>query len=169
MLGRLHKTVWGGIPDLERCIRCACDHLAFPAALEDAIQINTDIEVPFSEGLYVGYKAYDKSGVEPLFPFGHGLTYSEVSLHCTTAAANDSAVTVRATLKNDGLVDARQVVRLYVGYPGAADEPPKLLRAFQKVEVAAGDSALVELVVQREDLMVWVRGNSRVGFRQWRL
>ncbi|KAF7522220.1 hypothetical protein G7054_g12210 [Neopestalotiopsis clavispora] len=129
--------------------------VTFPQALEDAIQINNNIEVPFSEGLYVGYKAYDKSGVEPLFPFGHGLTYSNFSLHCSTVSANDSAVTVSTTLKNEGSVDARQVVQLYVGYPEAANEPPKLLRAFQKVEVVAGGSALVELVVQKEDLMVW--------------
>ncbi|KAI0162958.1 glycoside hydrolase family 3 domain-containing protein [Pestalotiopsis sp. NC0098] len=138
--------------------------VTFPKALEDAIQINTNIEVPFSEGLYVGYKAYDKSGVEPLFPFGHGLTYSNFSLHCVTAAANDSAVTVRATLKNDGSVDARQVVQLYVGYPEAADEPPKLLRAFQKVEVAAGDSALIELMVKREDLMIWSEATQGWAF-----
>lgn len=138
--------------------------VTFPKALEDAIQINTNIEVPFSEGLYVGYKAYDKSGVEPLFPFGHGLTYSNFSLHCMTAEANDSAVTVRATLKNDGLVDARQVVQLYVGYPEAADEPPKVLRAFQKVEVAAGDSALVELIVRREDLMIWSEATQGWAF-----
>lgn len=49
--------------------------VTFPRVLEDAIQINTNIETSFDEGLYVGYKAYDEKGIEPLFPFGHGLTY----------------------------------------------------------------------------------------------
>jgi beta-glucosidase len=129
--------------------------LTFPKTLGDTIQINTNIENPFSEGLYVGYKAFDKNGIEPLFPFGHGLTYSDFSLHCMTVVSNGSVVIARATLKNDGEVDAREVVQLYVGYPEEADEPPKLLRAFDKVEVPAGESTLVELVVKEEDLMVW--------------
>ncbi|KAK9779271.1 putative beta-glucosidase [Seiridium cardinale] len=138
--------------------------LTFPKTLEDTIQINSNIEVPFSEDLYVGYKGYDKNGIEPLFPFGHGLTYSEFSLHCMAVSSNESAVIVKATLKNDGAVDARQVVQLYVGYPEEADEPPKLLRAFEKVEVPAGKSVLVELVVKTEDLMVWSEASQGWAF-----
>ncbi|KAH8647956.1 glycoside hydrolase family 3 domain-containing protein [Xylariales sp. PMI_506] len=129
--------------------------VTFPKTLEDAIQINTNINVPFSEGLYVGYKAYDQSGVKPLFPFGHGLTYSEFSMHWMTASVNETQVAVHATLSNDGSADARQVVQLYVSYPEAASEPPKLLRAFEKVEVAAGSNSLVSLNVMLDDLRHW--------------
>lgn len=132
--------------------------MTFPKSLNDTIVIHSNIEVPFSEGLYVGYKSYDKTGVEPLFPFGHGLTYSNFSLSDidATAAGNDSSsVVVTSTLSNVGGVDARQVVQLYVGYPEAADEPPKLLRAFEKVELAAGASSTVTLSVKKDDLMIW--------------
>lgn len=132
--------------------------LTFPKSLNDTIQINTNIEVPFTEGLYVGYKAYDQSGVEPLFPFGHGLTYSNFSLSAISVAAasnNSSTIVVTSTLSNTGGVDARQVVQLYVGYPEAAEEPPKLLRAFEKVELAAGESSAVSLTVLEDDLKIW--------------
>lgn len=138
--------------------------LTFPRSLDDAVRIGAGIEVPFDEGLYVGYKGYDRSGVEPLFPFGHGLTYSNFSLgsmSVTVAAgsgsSNDSsaAVIVTSTLSNTGGVGARQVVQLYVGYPEAAEEPPKLLRAFEKVELAAGESSMVMLRVEEDDLRVW--------------
>lgn len=151
--------------------------VTFPRALGDAIAIGGDVEVPYDEGLYVGYKRHDASGVAPLFPFGHGLTYSEFSLSdmvvTTTIAAaaaaagasnsssssgssnGTAAVTVSSTLRNTGGVDARQVVQLYVGYPAAAEEPPKLLRAFEKVALAAGESATVVLTVKEEDLRVW--------------
>lgn len=132
--------------------------LTFPKSLNDAIQINTNIEVPFDEGLFVGYKAYDKSGIEPLFHFGHGLTYSNFSLGemSVNFAGNDStSVVVSSTLSNVGDVDAQQVVQLYVGYPEAAEEPPKLLRAFEKVELAAGASTVVTLTVKEDDLKIW--------------
>lgn len=140
--------------------------LTFPRSLGDATRIGTDIEVLFAEGLYVGYKGYDRSGVEPLFPFGHGLTYSNFSLGgdmgvAVVVGGNDSstttaaAVTVTCTLSNTGGAGARQVVQLYVGYPEAAREPPKLLRAFEKVELAAGESSTVTLTVREEDLRIW--------------
>lgn len=143
--------------------------VTFPRALDDAIVIGGDVEVPYDEGLYVGYKGYDQSGVAPLFPFGHGLTYSNFSLSdmavtTTTVAENSSsssssngtaAVMVSSTLSNTGGVDARQVVQLYVGYPAAAEEPPKLLKAFEKFALAAGESTMVVLTVKEEDLRIW--------------
>jgi beta-glucosidase len=139
--------------------------LTFPKHLEDAVRIDTDIDAVFEEGLYVGYKAFDAKEVEPLFPFGHGLTYSEFELddQSATVAAQRSGnattenVKVRASLKNVGKVAARQVVQLYVAYPEEAMEPPKLLRAFQKYELEAGESVPVELAVAIEDLKVWDR------------
>ncbi|KAF4779178.1 hypothetical protein HER10_EVM0001604 [Colletotrichum scovillei] len=129
--------------------------LTFPKNLNDTIRISTNIEVPYEEGLYVGYKAYDQSGIEPLFPFGHGLTYSNFRLFGLEVSSNYSAILVRTTLLNQGNSKAKEVVQLYVGFPDAAKEPPKLLRAFQKVEVQAGETKAVELLVKIEDLMVW--------------
>jgi beta-glucosidase len=139
--------------------------VTFPKNLEDAVRINTDVEAVFEEGLYVGYKAFDANGVEPLFPFGHGLTYSEFHIdgQSVVVVAQQSgngiteSVRVSATLENIGKVTARQVVQLYVAYPKEAMEPPKLLRAFQKYELEAGESTAVELTVAIEDLKVWDR------------
>ncbi|WQF85532.1 Putative glycoside hydrolase, family 3, glycoside hydrolase family 3 domain, immunoglobulin [Colletotrichum destructivum] len=129
--------------------------LTFPKSLKDTIQINTDIDVPYSEGLYVGYKAYDQSGVKPLFSFGHGLTYSTFNLEDLEVSLTKDSFVARATLRNEGARSAKQVVQLYVGYPDAAKEPPKLLRAFEKTEVEAGGAEIVELVVKFEDLKIW--------------
>ena len=137
--------------------------LTFPKRLEDVVRINTDIEAVFQEGLYVGYKAFDAKEIEPLFPFGHGLTYSEFEIDGQSVAvtvqksgnATAESVKVCATLENAGKVAARQVVQLYVAYPEEAMEPPKLLRAFKKYEVEAGERTAVELAVADEDLKVW--------------
>jgi beta-glucosidase len=132
--------------------------VTFPRNLEDAIRIDTNIENVFEEGLYVGYKAYDAKEIEPLFPFGHGLTYSDFELSCMSVTDNTKEggnVTVCAKLDNIGKVEARQVVQLYLAYPEAAMEPPKLLRAFQKYSLAAGESTDVELIVSEDDLKIW--------------
>jgi beta-glucosidase len=137
--------------------------VTFPKHLEDVVRISTDVEAVFEEGLYVGYKAFDANGVEPLFPFGHGLTYSEFHIDGQSVAviAQESgngtaeSVKVTAALENIGKVSARQVVQLYVAYPEEAMEPPKLLRAFQKYELEASESTAVELTVAIEDLEVW--------------
>jgi beta-glucosidase len=136
--------------------------LTFPKRLEDVVRINTDVEVVFEEGLYVGYKAFEAKGTELLFPFGHGLTYSEFKIdgQSVTLVAHKSGnttenVKVCATLRNVGKVGARQVVQLYVAYREEAMEPPKLLRAFQKYGLEAGESVAVELPVATEDLKVW--------------
>jgi beta-glucosidase len=137
--------------------------VTFPKTLEDTARISTDIGAVFEEGLYVGYKSFDVKGVEPLFPFGHGLTYSEFKLGDQSVAvgtqesgnATTESVRVCATLENVGKVVARQVVQLYVAYPEEAMEPPKLLRAFQKYQLECGESVAVELFVATEDLKVW--------------
>lgn len=132
--------------------------LTFPKTLNDTMQITSDLNVPYDEGLYVGYKWFDQHDIEPLFPFGHGLTYSTFQLNDLTLHQNNStnsSVIASAILSNTGKVDAAEVVQLYVSYPKNADEPPKLLKAFEKVYVEAGNSTKVSLQVTLEDLRVW--------------
>ena len=100
----------------------------------------------YSEGLEIGYRWYQAQGVQPLFGFGFGLSYTTFDLTEVTVDAPDgvsSPVTVTASLTNTGPVAGAEVVQVYVGVP-ALGQPPKRLVAFQKVfldpgDVAAGD------------------------------
>ena len=74
--------------------------------------------------------------------------------------ATAANVTTRATLENVGKIEARQVVQLYVAYPKAPKEPPKLLRAIQKYALAPGEITTVELAVSGEDLRIWESGSK---------
>lgn len=130
--------------------------VTFPKTIEDAIQIYGDIDTPYEEGLNVGYRRFDALDLEPLFPFGHGLTYTDFRLdgplrvqHCV------QKITISASLKNTGTMTAYQVVQLYVSYPTTADEPPKVLKAFEKILVVPGDTKSVALDVKLEDLNIW--------------
>lgn len=137
--------------------------MTFPKSLNDSIQISGNLAVPYEEGLFVGYKWFDEYGVEPLFPFGHGLSYTTfeasnitTEIICTGNWSKIAkSVVVTTVLANTGCVAGTQVVQLYVAYPTAADEPPKLLKGFEKVFLESFDSSIVTLAVDVEDLRVW--------------
>lgn len=74
--------------------------VTFPKSLDDTIRINTNVEVSFDEGLYVGYRLFDKRGVEPLFPFGHGLTYSEFELDGIAVSSGNETATATITAES---------------------------------------------------------------------
>lgn len=144
--------------------------MTFPQKLEDTVQIWLELSTNFTEGLYVGYKWYDEHNITPLFPFGHGLSYTSFSLAglelSTVNSSTSSAVVATTTLTNTGDVKGKQVVQLYVAYPDAAQEPPKLLKGFEKVELEAGESSEVSFLVEKDELRIW---DETVGIEDWRL
>ena len=91
----------------------------------------------YKEGIYVGYRFFDSFGVEPAFPFGFGLSYTDFSIRCAGVSAPDGRrVTVRAAVTNTGeAYTGREVVQLYVSAPnGALDKEYQSLAAFAKTE-----------------------------------
>lgn len=117
----------------------------------------------YGEGLRVGYRWYQSEGVEPLFPFGFGLSYTtfeitEVTLRPGEPAAA-SASTVTATVTNTGALAGAEVVQAYVEFPRATGQPPRRLVGFRKVHLDAGASATVEIPIDpgasNHPLSVW--------------
>ncbi|CAG8959587.1 hypothetical protein HYFRA_00001489 [Hymenoscyphus fraxineus] len=133
--------------------------VTFPRALNDTIPITGDLVVDFEEGLFVGYKWFDEKGIEPLFPFGHGLSYTTFALSdlelSTAEIEGVESVVASLTLSNTGCVSGKQVVQLYVSYPEAAMEPPKLLKGFEKVYLESEEEKEVDIVVKKEELRIW--------------
>jgi beta-glucosidase len=116
-----------------------------PAGSDEIRQVN------YTEGLQVGYKWYDEQGIDPLFEFGHGLSYTEFEysdLKVKVDRRNDrAAATVSFTVTNTGDRDGTEIPQVYLALPDAADEPGRRLVGFDRVELAAGESTRVELVV----------------------
>ncbi|WP_217181643.1 glycoside hydrolase family 3 C-terminal domain-containing protein [Streptomyces sp. AC495_CC817] len=113
--------------------------------------------VRYGEGLLVGYRWYDAKGLEVAFPFGFGLSYTTFSYGDATASiAGTGDIVVSIELANTGDRDGREVVQAYVSLPGSrVQRAPRELKAFASVELAAGESRAVELVIRREDLGYW--------------
>jgi beta-glucosidase len=118
--------------------------------------------VRYDENLLVGYRWYDATGQRPLFPFGHGLSYTGFrygGLRVTPPRHGRNA-TVRVRVTNTGTRTGAEVVQVYLRLPAAAGEPPQRLAAFAKVWLRAGRSTTVTLGLTGRDLSAW---DSRRG------
>ncbi|MCR3720188.1 beta-glucosidase [Prauserella flava] len=110
----------------------------------------------YDEGLAVGYRWYDREDIEPLFPFGHGLSYTTFEysgLQIRGDGGPDTTVTARVT--NTGSRAGSEVAQLYVTHPESAGEPPKRLEGFQRVELEPGESARVRFALDERSLAHW--------------
>ena len=108
----------------------------------------------YEEGIYVGYRWFDKQGLEVSYPFGYGLSYTrfEWSEASVKPSRGETAVSVKVT--NTGKIPGKDVVELYVAAPqGELDKPVKELKAYAKTrELQPGESQLVILKVKNSEL-----------------
>ena len=112
-------------------------------------------EVVYNERFYVGYRWFDHKGIEPMFPFGHGLSYTRFDVSSVgVEGAKDGGWTVSAKVTNTGKVAGREVVQVYVAYPMAKVERcVKDLRGFAKTKLLApGESETVRIPIAIRDL-----------------
>ncbi len=113
--------------------------------------------VHYAEGIYVGYRHFDKEKIAPLFPFGHGLSYTTFEydpLHVSSPTlAADGKVTVDLDVKNTGTRAGREVVELYVHDPAPKiDKAVRELKGFASVDLAPGETRHVSLTLAPRDL-----------------
>lgn len=108
--------------------------------------------VQYREGLYVGYRYYQTAGVPVAFPFGHGLSYTQFAYSDLHADAHSATLTVTNTGDRAGA----EIVQLYVAKPNAEIfRPAQELKAFAKVQLAAGESKTVPLTLDDKAFRYW--------------
>jgi len=117
----------------------------------------TNGQVQYSEGVDVGYRSYDSRSVAPLFPFGFGLSYTTFGYSGLTVGQPDGAgnVAVSFRVTNTGTRTGAEVPQVYVSAPAGVGEPPKSLKGFSKVSLAAGASATVNLTLPARAFQYW--------------
>ncbi len=131
---------------------------SFPARWADNPTHSQDVEVypgldgkvRYEEGVFVGYRHYDRLGIEPLFPFGFGLGYTDFALSDLvvddTSFEANGEVTATVSVRNIGARSGSTVVQLYVCDDAASLlRPAKELKGFVKVELAAGETRTVQM------------------------
>ncbi|WP_010136354.1 beta-glucosidase [Ochrovirga pacifica] len=112
------------------------------------------VESQYKEGIYVGYRYFDKYKKEPLFPFGHGLSYTTFKYKKIKVNSLKREVTV--TIKNTGAYDGAEVIQLYVrDVKSSVDRPLKELKDFKKVFLKKGELKTVKFKLTDEAFAFW--------------
>jgi beta-glucosidase len=113
----------------------------------------------YHEGLFIGYRAYDRDGREPLFPFGHGTgytTWAHESITLDRAPDGAPGVAVCVTVRNTGSRPGREVVQVYASRPDSAIErPPKWLAGFAPVDADSGETVTVGILIPERAFQHW--------------
>jgi beta-glucosidase len=110
----------------------------------------------YGEGIFIGYRYYDTKNLEPLFPFGFGLSYTTFAytgIKASASSIKDSdGVAVEVSVKNTGAVAGKEVVQLYLREQNpAVIRPEKELKAFDKIELLPGEEKIVKLKLRKRD------------------
>lgn len=128
-----------------------------PATEADVPVLSTqpvDGTLDYAEGDLIGYRAYTVSATAPLFPFGHGLSYTTWDYQDFVVTGDmERGLTVRVTIRNIGERSGREVVQVYLD-PDDGDEPQRLV-GFAAVEAGASESVIATITVPAHALTVW--------------
>jgi beta-glucosidase len=119
-----------------------------------------EVPINYSEGIYIGYRWYEKKKIETQFPFGFGLSYTNYKYNGIKSSSpligKDKEVFVTFNIKNSGSVDGAEIAQLYI-HPvkSVIDRPIKELKGFQRVFLKAGETKAVKIPVKLNDLAYW--------------
>jgi beta-glucosidase len=132
--------------------------VTFPRRIEDSTAYGNypgqDRRVRYAEGIYVGYRGFDRKKLEPLFPFGHGLSYTKfeyrgLKLDRANPKVGDQ-VSLSLEVKNVGSRAGTEVVQLYLrDAESSVDRPPKELKGFRRVFLKPGEARQVTFTIDR--------------------
>lgn len=119
-----------------------------------------DAKVNYTEGIFVGYRHFDQNKIEPLFAFGHGLSYTNFTYRNLKIKNADirkgEKIKVSASVKNTGEQAGAEIVQLYVSDPDASvSRPPKELKGFYKIRLKAGEEREVAFELDERAFAFW--------------
>ncbi len=134
-------------------------HAQFYRELRNELLIDV-YDIRYEESVLVGYRWYDTMGIEPLYPFGYGLSYTDFSLSAPELSSGrlseDSSVKISVKVKNTGKRAGAEVVQLYAGEDKPTVlRPVKELKGFRKVWLEPGETRTVEFELKAADLAFW--------------
>lgn len=110
----------------------------------------------YNEGIYVGYRGFDRDCIEPLYCFGHGLSYVPFVYRDLEIHNEEAGIAVSFILRNDGMQRAAETAQIYVGLDSTRiDNPVRELKAFQKVFLDGGEERKLSITLKREDFAVY--------------
>jgi beta-glucosidase len=136
------------------------DYAASDPRFPERSSRGVDGKTIYSEGVSVGYRWFDKEKIDPLYPFGYGLSYTTFAYSgLKVEKSPGDGLNVSVTIKNTGAMSADEVPQVYLGAPSEVPPgvqfPVRALAAFDRVHIAAGESKVVNLRVPLRQLQYW--------------
>ena len=136
--------------------------VSFPKKLEESpahsiCKFPQNINAEYKEGIFVGYRYFDKQNVEPLFCFGHGLSYTNFKYSklkvITKKSGDEIKIKVSFNIKNTGEVEGEEVAQIYIAdIVSTLERPIKELKSFKKVKLSVGEKKEIELELDKTAL-----------------
>jgi len=120
----------------------------------------------YEEGILVGYRWFDTKNLQPLYPFGHGLSYTNFSITNIASDKNSYAmndeISISANIQNTGSYNGAEVIQVYVGKPNSSVmRSSKELKAFDKVFLKAGETKNATLKIKAQDLAYYSENDRK--------
>ena len=144
------------------------DMLSGKEELPEAEQVRNYDYTRYEEGIYVGYRHFDKNGIEVSYPFGYGLSYTDFDYESMEVSEEDGMINISVNVQNIGETAGKEVVEIYVSKPDTEiDRPVQELKTFAKTPLLnSGEAALVTLSFPVSDLSYWDENNSSWAFEE---
>lgn len=141
--------------------------VTFPKSWEDCSAHKTykakDSVTDYSDGIFVGYRHFDKYDIEPLFPFGHGLSYTNFGYSNPEVEGNR----ISFDLKNSGKVEGSEVIQLYVkDIEASVERPEKELKGFRKVSLKPGETRKINFTLDQKEFSFFDPSTSKWKFEK---
>ena len=177
----LGGQAWGGaVADILFGVTNPSGRLAesFPVRLEDNPSYlnfpGDGKSVEYREGVFVGYRYYDAKAIDPLFAFGHGLSYTSFEYTdlrlSARRIADTQTLTVAVRVRNVGKRAGKEVVQLYVeDLASTVPRPPRELKGFAKIDLKPGEVEEVSFAVDRRAFAFWDTGGWQVESGEFRI
>lgn len=124
---------------------------------EENLKVDELFDINYKEGIFVGYRWYESKNITPLYPFGHGLSYTKFEYGKVTAdkknmTANDK-ITFTVMVKNIGASAGAEVVQLYISDKASSlPRPLKELKGFRKIQLKSGEEQTVSFTIDKKAL-----------------
>ncbi len=131
-----------------------------PGPIEGLLNSKPAFPAVYDEGLKVGYKWFDAEKKNPAYPFGFGLSYTSFA-YSDLKATDGASVEVSFSVRNTGTRAGQEVAQVYLSLPASADEPPKRLIGWEKVDLQPGESKIVTLKISPLYLSIFDAATDR--------
>lgn len=130
--------------------------ITFPKRWEDCSAFNSyhkqDSVSVYSDGIFVGYRYFDKENIEPLFPFGYGLSYTKFDYKNINVKSSGDKFTITFDLKNIGKVKGTEIPQLYIhDMKPIVEKAPKELKRFERISLKPGETKEVKFELTKND------------------